>query len=69
VRWLDAWLDPLLELIIGCILLVLSGYYFWHSTTAIWEDWGTGFGTVATVVGPWFVHRAWSRRAEVLPED
>ena len=57
MRWLDAWIDPTVEVIVGSILLVLSGYYFWHTTHAIWHDWGTRFGTVAVILGPWFVYR------------
>jgi hypothetical protein len=60
--WHDLWMDPTLEIVVGCVLLVLSGYYFWHGTRAIWADWGDRFGMVAVILGPYFVWRAWSRK-------
>lgn len=60
--WRDAWLLPGEELWVGCILLVLSGAWFWETTGAIWENWHNRIGTVAVVLGPWFVYRAWMRR-------
>jgi hypothetical protein len=61
-RWRDAWLPPQLEVITGCILLVLSAG-FWNSADAgsIWslKHWPW---TVGAILGPWFVYRAWKRR-------
>ena len=61
--WLDLWMTPTVEVIAGCILLVLSGVYFWATTGAVWETWGNRFGTFAVVLGPYFVHRAWNRKS------
>lgn len=60
-RWRDAWLGPGAELLVGCILLMISVYWFWESAGAIWQTWRAGFGTVAVVLGPWFVYRRASR--------
>jgi hypothetical protein len=59
--WQDAWLDAPSELVVGCVLLVLSGIYWWTGAGPIWQDWQTALSTVAVVLGPWFVYRAWKR--------
>jgi hypothetical protein len=58
--WQDAWLDPEMELVVSCDLLVLSGIYFWARVAAI-QDWQSILSTVTVVLGPWFVYRAWNR--------
>jgi len=60
--WQDAWLTPTAELVVGCVFLVLSWEWFWETSGAIWQDWHRRLGTVATVLGPWFVYRAWRRK-------
>lgn len=59
----DAWLPPTAELVVGCIILVLSAS-FWTSADAgaIWDvhHWRTNVGAI---LGPWFVYRAWRRRS------
>jgi hypothetical protein len=55
-------MDPTMEIVVGCVLLVLSGLYFWDTAGAIWENWGNRFGTIAVILGPYFVNRAWVRR-------
>lgn len=61
-RWRDVWLPPEIELITGCILLVLSAG-FWMSADAgpigSLKHWPW---TVGAVLGPWFVYRAWKRK-------
>jgi hypothetical protein len=60
---LDAWLDPTWEVLLGCVVLVLSAA-FWTSNnpSAISDagDWATNLGAI--VVGPMLVYRAWKRR-------
>jgi hypothetical protein len=60
--WEDACLAPELELVVGCVLLVLSGIYWWTSTGGIFKDWQDALATVTVVLGPWFVYRAWKRK-------
>ena len=57
--WQDAWLDEPIELVVGCVLLLLSGIYWWTSALTGWQD---VLATVTVVLGPWFVYRAWTRR-------
>ena len=62
--WLDAWLDETMELIVGCVLLVVSGWWWFDSRGAIWDGWRNVLATLTVVLGPWFVSRAWKRRSE-----
>jgi hypothetical protein len=62
----DLWLAPGVELVVGCVLLVLSWGWFWESTGAVWHTWHNGIGTVAVVLSAWFVYRAWKRKPETL---
>jgi hypothetical protein len=59
-HWQDAWLDADSELVVGCVLLVLSGIW-WDGVGPIWQDWQTMLLTLTVVLGPWFVYRAWKR--------
>lgn len=61
-RWPDAWLTPEWELLVGCVLLVFSGWWWFVSRGAIWEGWQNILSTLTVVLGPWFVHRAWKRK-------
>ena len=54
-------MDPPIELVVGCILLVLSRIYWWTSSGPIWQDWQTALATVKVVLGLRFVYRGWTR--------
>lgn len=56
-------MDEGVELFVGCVLLVVSGSWWFHSYGAIWATWHNALLTAATVLGPWFVSRAWRRRS------
>jgi hypothetical protein len=63
-------LTPTEELLVGCVLLVLSWEWFWETTGAIWDIWHNWRGVVGTVVavlGPWFIVSAWMRRLLTEP--
>jgi hypothetical protein len=60
--WYDVWLDETLELVVGCVLLVLSGWWWFDSRGAITDGWRNVLSTLTVVLGPWFVQRAWKRR-------
>jgi hypothetical protein len=66
-RWHDAWLSATQELIVGCVLLVVSGWWWFSMQGAIWQGWHNVLATVATVLGPRFVYRAWKRGPEDVP--
>jgi hypothetical protein len=55
-----AWLPAEFELIIGCILLVLSAG-FWNNAGPVLstKHWPW---TLGAILGPWFVYRAWKRK-------
>lgn len=61
-RWEDASVAPWAELVLGCVLLVVSWSWFWESSGAIWDTWRKAVGAVAVVLGPWLIHRGWTRR-------
>ncbi len=61
-RWEDASVDPGVELVVGCVLLVVSWSWFWQTGGAVWDTWHNGLGAVAAVLGPWFIRRGWTRR-------
>jgi hypothetical protein len=62
----DLWLPPSVEVVVGCVVLVLSAG-FWNSRDAgaVWDlkHWPW---TVGAILGPWFVYRAWKRKPETL---
>lgn len=60
--WQDVWLGETEELFLGCILLVLSGWWWFDSRGPIWDGWHNVLATLTVVLGPWFVSRAWRRR-------
>jgi hypothetical protein len=66
---LGALLDPTSELIIGCVCLVVSGWWWFSARGAIWHGWQNIVAAFATVVGPVLVYRAWKRRAEDVDES
>jgi hypothetical protein len=65
--WRDAWLPPWAELVVGCVLLIFSWEWFWETTGAVWDGWHKVVGTLATVLGPWFIWR--SQRRWAPPDD
>lgn len=65
--WYDEWLNEGMELFIGCILLVVSGWWWFDSRGAIWDGWRNVLASLTVVLGPLFVIRAWIRRAERDP--
>jgi len=62
--WLDEWIDETIELLAGCVLLIISGSFWFHMFGAIWSSWHNALLTAATVLGPCLVARAWHRRGE-----
>lgn len=62
-RW-DAWLAPEWELFVGCVLLVFSGWWWFDSRGGVWEGWKNILSTVTVFLGPYLVHRAWTRKIE-----
>ena len=62
-------MDPGVELVVGCVLLVLSGVFFWATDGAIWDSWDRAAGTIFTVLGPWFIYRAWKRTRPEFDDD
>jgi hypothetical protein len=59
---LDVWLPPEFELALGCVVLIVSWEWFWMTGGAVWGGWHNRIGTLAVVLGPWFITRAWKRR-------
>ena len=62
--WLDEWIDETVELLAGCVLLIISGSFWFHMFGAVWSSWHNASLTAATVLGPWMVARAWHRRGD-----
>lgn len=52
------------ELVVGCVCLVASGWWWFGARGPIWDGWRNILATLATVVGPVLVYRAWKRRPE-----
>jgi hypothetical protein len=67
-RWHDLWMDEVVELLVGCVLLVVSGSWWFHTYGAVWSSWYNVLLSAATVLGPYFVGRAWRRRGEERDE-
>ena len=63
-RWQDAWLTAEQELLVGCVLLVVSGWWWFSMHGAIWHGWHNVLATMATVLGPCLVYRAWKRHGQ-----
>lgn len=63
--WFDLWLTDSEELLLGCVLLVISGWWWFESRGAVWEGWKNVASTATVVLAPWLVNRAWSRRSEI----
>jgi hypothetical protein len=65
---LDTWMDPVVELWVACILLVLTAS-FWNSADAgpIWDvkHWPTNLGAI---LGPLLIYRAWKRKPPARDE-
>jgi hypothetical protein len=66
--WYDLWLDEGDELAVGCILLVLSGWWWFDSRGPIWDGWRNVLATLTVVLGPLFVNRAWKRKSGEVEE-
>jgi hypothetical protein len=62
--WYDEWLDETVELIVGCVLLVFSGWWWFDSRGSILNGWRNVLSTLTVVLGPWLVSRAWKRRGK-----
>jgi hypothetical protein len=60
---LGARLSRTQEFFIGCVCLVVAGWYWLFSAHngAVWHGWQNILATVAAVVGPTLVYRAWER--------
>jgi predicted RNA-binding Zn-ribbon protein involved in translation (DUF1610 family) len=54
------------ELIVGCVLLIVSWEWFWETTGGVWTTWRKVIGAVAVFLSPWFIHHAWKRKPETL---
>jgi hypothetical protein len=67
-RWHDLWMDELVELLVGGALLVVSGSWWFHTRGGLLSSWHNALLSVTTVLGPWFVARAWRRRGEERDE-
>ena len=65
---LDAWVEPVVELWAGCILLVLSASFWIGAAHAIWNPHHLP-ATVGAFVGPLLVYRAWTRKVRELQRD
>lgn len=63
-RWPDLWMDETVELLAGCVLLVVSGSWWFHVYGGLFASWHNALLSATAVLGPWFVVRAWKRRSE-----
>jgi len=54
----DAWIPPVIELWVGCILLVWSSPWWLEAPAPpVWDRHGVG-----AILAPVFVYRAWTRK-------
>ena len=58
---LDDWLEPVLELWAGCIILILSASFWISPARPVW-DLQAWPATVGALLGPLLVYRAWTRK-------
>lgn len=67
--WPDAWMSPEVEALAGCVLLVLSGWWWFVPHGAIWDGRKNILSTITVVLGPWLVYRAWNRKTSQHRQD
>ena len=60
---LDAWVDPVVELWAGCIL-VLSASFWISPAHAIWDPHHLLATVGSIIVGPLLVYRPWTRKLQ-----
>jgi hypothetical protein len=59
---LDAWVEPVVELWAGCIILVVSASFWISPARPVWDLHVLPATVGAILVGPLLVYRAWTRK-------